>query len=89
MRFAAGPLLPHGSAAGRRTNRRGTQHKKVKFEANDRTTWGSTGYARPRIDAAIRQGRVDLGVCAGRGLSSARGTAEAEPREMPVNLGAR
>ena len=37
----------------------------------------------------VRQGRIDLGVRNGRGLSSARGTAEPEAPEMPVYLGAR
>ncbi len=37
----------------------------------------------------VRQGRVDLGVCHGRGLSSARGTAKTKSLEMPVYLGAR
>ncbi len=37
----------------------------------------------------VRQGRVDLGVCHGRGLSSARGTAKTEAPEMPVYLGTR
>ena len=34
----------------------------------------------------VRQGRVELGVCHGRGLSSACGTAEAEACEMTVYL---
>ncbi len=37
----------------------------------------------------VRQGCVYLGVCTGRGLSSARGAAEAEAPEMPINLGTR
>jgi hypothetical protein len=37
----------------------------------------------------VRQGRVDLGVRTGRGLSTARGTAEAKAPEMPVYLGTR
>ena len=37
----------------------------------------------------VRQGRVDLGVCHGRGLSSARGTAKTKAPEMPVYLGTR
>jgi hypothetical protein len=35
------------------------------------------------------QGRVDLGVRTGRGLSSARGSAEAEAPEMAIYLGTR
>ncbi len=36
-----------------------------------------------------RQGCVYLGVCTGRGLSSARGAAEAEAPEMPIDLSTR
>jgi hypothetical protein len=38
---------------------------------------------------AVGQGRVDLGVRSGRGFSAARGTAETEAPEMPIDLGAR
>ena len=37
----------------------------------------------------LRQGSVHLGVCTGRGLSTACGTAEAEAAEMPIYLGPR
>ncbi len=37
----------------------------------------------------VRQGRIDLGVCNGRGLGSARGAAKTESLEMPVYLGTR
>ncbi len=37
----------------------------------------------------LRQGCVNLGVCTGRGLGSASGTAETEACEMPVYLGTR
>jgi hypothetical protein len=37
----------------------------------------------------VRQGRVDLGVCHGRGLGSACGTAKTKSPEMPVYLGTR
>ena len=48
-------------------------------------------YARKYAALApvVRQGGVYLGVCTGRGLSTARGTAEAEAPEMPVYLGTR
>ena len=36
-----------------------------------------------------REGCIDLGVRTGRGLSSARGAAEAEAPEMPIDLGTR
>ncbi len=42
-----------------------------------------------KLAFVVRQGRVDLGVCHGRGLSSACGSAEAEAPEMPVYLGTR
>ena len=37
----------------------------------------------------VCQSGVYFGVCTGRGLSSARGAAEAEAPEMPINLGTR
>ena len=37
----------------------------------------------------VGQGGIHLGVCTGRGLSTARGTAEAEASEMPIYLGTR
>ena len=37
----------------------------------------------------VRQSGVYFGVRTGRGLSSARGAAEAEAPEMPVDLGTR
>ena len=37
----------------------------------------------------VSQSCVHFGVCTGRGLSSARGAAEAEAPEMPVYLGTR
>jgi hypothetical protein len=37
----------------------------------------------------VGQSCVHFGVCTGRGLSSARGAAEAEAPEMPVDLGTR
>jgi hypothetical protein len=37
----------------------------------------------------LRQGIIHLGVCTGRALSPARGTAESEAFEMPVDLGTR
>ncbi len=40
-------------------------------------------------DAARHQGRVDLGVCTGGCLSTARGTAEAQPLQVAVDLGTR
>ncbi len=36
-----------------------------------------------------RQGCIDLGVCLGRGLRSARGASEPEASEMPVYLSTR
>ena len=41
------------------------------------------------LATVLRQGSVHLGVCTGRGLSTARGTAEAEASEMSVYLGTR
>ena len=101
MLFASRPLLPHGSAAGFRANNCGSQREIIKSEANGKLYVGGTRYARAerlvatrlprrsRTDAAGHQGRIDLGVCARRGLSAASGTAEAEPREMSVDLCAR
>ena len=37
----------------------------------------------------VRQGCINLCVRTGRGLSSARGSAEAEAPEMPIDLGTR
>jgi hypothetical protein len=45
---------------------------------------------RPLLaELLLRQGCVNLGVCTGRGLGSASGTAETEACEMPVYLGTR
>ena len=41
------------------------------------------------VALVVRQGRVGLGVCHGRGLGSARGAAKAKSLEMPVYLGTR
>ena len=37
----------------------------------------------------LREGGVHLGVCTGRGLGTARGAAETEAAEMPINFGSR
>ncbi len=37
----------------------------------------------------LREGGVHLGVCTGRGLSTARGAAETEAPEMPIDFGSR
>ncbi len=48
-----------------------------------------TGRKYAALAPVLREGGVHLGVCTGRGLSTARGTAEAEASEMPIYLGTR
>jgi hypothetical protein len=52
-----------------------------------RVRWGLLLHAA--LAPVVRQGCVNLCVRPGRGLSSARGSAEAEAPEMPIDLGTR
>ena len=73
----------HGAEAARGAGR----HFDPYGEAAPRR--GVYGLQNATLALVVRQGRIDLGVRTGRGLSSARGAAEAEAPEMPIDLGTR
>ena len=48
-----------------------------------------TGRKYAALAPVLREGGVNLGVRTGRGLCTARGAAETEAAEMPIDLGSR
>jgi len=91
MLSASRPLLPHGPAAGLRADNCGNHgrykcHKALASEYK----CGKTVLCAHGTDTAGRQGRIDnLGVHLRCRLSSARGSAETQTPQVPVDLYAR